>query len=70
VLVGDACFRPLIIIRSHDLHVDNIRKVMGEITSNTTKGINFLFSLVIVGCIFFGLSLAFHYIFCVMVSAI
>ncbi len=36
-MVGDACFRPLIIITSHDLHVDNIRKVVGEITSYLEK---------------------------------
>jgi len=32
-LVGDACFRPPITIRSHDLHVGNIRGVVGEIIS-------------------------------------
>ncbi len=31
VLVGDACFKPCITIRSHNLHVGNIRGVMGEI---------------------------------------
>jgi hypothetical protein len=30
VLVGDVCFKPPITIRSHDLHVDDIRKVVGE----------------------------------------
>jgi hypothetical protein len=33
MLVGDACFRPPIIIKFHDLRVGNIRKVVGEITS-------------------------------------
>jgi hypothetical protein len=33
VLVGDACFRPPIIIRFHDLHASDIRGTMGEITS-------------------------------------
>ncbi len=32
-LVGDACSRPPITIRSHDLHVGNIKGVVGEITS-------------------------------------
>jgi len=32
-LVRDACFRPPIIIRSHNLHVGDIRGVEGEITS-------------------------------------
>jgi hypothetical protein len=32
-LVGEACSRPLIIIRSHNLHVGNIRGVVGEIAS-------------------------------------
>jgi hypothetical protein len=33
VLAVDACFRPPIIIRSHDLHVGDIKRAMGEITS-------------------------------------
>jgi len=33
MLVGDVCSRPPITIRSHDLHVGNIRGAMGEITS-------------------------------------
>jgi len=32
-LVGDACFRPLIIIRFHDLHVGDIIMVVDEIAS-------------------------------------
>ncbi len=32
MLVGDVCFRPPITIRSHDLHVNNIRGFVGEIT--------------------------------------
>jgi hypothetical protein len=32
-LVGDAYSRPSIIIRSHDLHVGDIRGVMGEMAS-------------------------------------
>ncbi len=33
VLVGDACSRPPITIRSHDLHACDIKSVMGQITS-------------------------------------
>jgi hypothetical protein len=33
VLVGDVCSRPSITIRSHDLHVGDIRGVVGEIAS-------------------------------------
>jgi hypothetical protein len=36
-LVGDVCFRPLIIIRSHDLYTSNIRATMEEITSYQKK---------------------------------
>jgi hypothetical protein len=32
-LMSDACSRPLVIIKSHNLHVGDIRRVMGEITS-------------------------------------
>jgi hypothetical protein len=32
-LARDACSRPPIIIRSHDLHANDIRRAMGEITS-------------------------------------
>ncbi len=30
-LVSDVCSKPPIIIRSHDLHADDIRRVVGEI---------------------------------------
>jgi len=33
VLASDACSRPPNTIRSHNLHVDDIRKVVGEIAS-------------------------------------
>jgi hypothetical protein len=33
VLASDACFRPPITIRCHDLHVGNIRAALGEIAS-------------------------------------
>jgi hypothetical protein len=36
-LVGDVYSRPPITIKSHDLHVDYIREVMGEITSYHVK---------------------------------
>ncbi len=32
-LMNDACSRPLITIRSHNLNVGDIRRAMGEITS-------------------------------------
>jgi hypothetical protein len=32
-LAGDACSRPPIIIKSHDLHACDIRRAMGETTS-------------------------------------
>jgi len=34
VLTGDACFIFLITIRSHNLHVDDIKKAMSEIASD------------------------------------
>jgi hypothetical protein len=37
VLVGDACSRPPITIRCHDLHASDIREVVGEITSYYEK---------------------------------
>jgi hypothetical protein len=36
-LAGDVCSRPPIIIRSHNLHADNIRRVVGEIISYHKK---------------------------------
>jgi hypothetical protein len=36
-LVGDACYKPPIIIRSHDLHANDIIKVVGEIASYHEK---------------------------------
>jgi hypothetical protein len=33
VLVGNACSRSPITIRYHDLHVEDIKKAMGEIPS-------------------------------------
>jgi hypothetical protein len=36
-LVGNVCSRPPIIFRYHDLHVGDIRRAMGEITSYHEK---------------------------------
>jgi hypothetical protein len=33
VLAGDACFKPSITIRSHDLHASDIRRGVGEVAS-------------------------------------
>ncbi len=33
VLVGDACSKPLITIKFHDLYASDIRRAVGEITS-------------------------------------
>ncbi len=48
MLVGDVCSRPPIIIKSHNLHVDNIKRAMGEITSYHERT-SFLHSLVPMG---------------------
>jgi hypothetical protein len=69
VLAGDAYSRPPIIIRSHDLHVSNIRKVVGEIAF-TMKGTSSFPFLILANNVFFGLSLAFIFVFHVMVPAI
>jgi len=69
VLVRDVYSRPPITIKSHDLHVGNIRKVVGEITSTTRRTSSFP-SLVLVGNASFSLSLAFLFVFYVMVIAI
>ncbi len=37
MLASDACSRPPITIRCHDLHVGDIRKVVGEIVSYHEK---------------------------------
>ncbi len=42
-LAGDACSRPPIIIRSHDLHVGNIKGAVGEITSYHEEDYSFPF---------------------------
>jgi hypothetical protein len=42
-LVGNACFGPLSIIRSHDLPASDIRRVVGKIASRGWNPINFDF---------------------------
>jgi len=37
VLAGDACSRPPIIIRSHNLHAGDIKRPIGEIVSYHEK---------------------------------
>jgi hypothetical protein len=43
VLVGDACSRPPITIKSHDLHVGDIKGAVAEITSYHEKDLLFPF---------------------------
>jgi hypothetical protein len=59
----DACSRPPIISKSHDLHIGDIRRDVGEIDSS-------LPFLVPMGCASFALFLAFPFFLLVMVSAI
>jgi hypothetical protein len=54
-LANDAYSRPPSTTRSHDMHVDNIRRAMGEILP-TTRGTGFSPFLVLAGCVSFGLS--------------
>jgi len=44
-LASDVCFRPPITIKSHDLHVGDIRRDVGEITSYHEKDYLFPFFL-------------------------
>ncbi len=67
-MVGDACYRPLITIRSHNSHVGNIRGVVGEIVF--ARGTSSFPCLVLVDCASFGLALAFPFVLCGMVVAI
>jgi hypothetical protein len=69
VLARDVYSRPPITIKSHDLHVGNIRKVVGEITF-TTRRTSYFPPLVLAGNASFGLFLAFLFVFYVMVIAI
>jgi hypothetical protein len=54
-LASDVCFRPLIIIRFHNLHACDIRGAMGETTSYHKRDFLFFIFLVHVGCSSFGL---------------
>ncbi len=36
-MARDACSKPPIIIKSYDVHVDNIRRAVAEIASNHEK---------------------------------
>jgi hypothetical protein len=45
--------------RSHDLHVGNIKRVVGVIASYQKR-------VALASCASFGLSLAFPFVFCVM----
>jgi len=67
-VAGDACSRPAITIRPHNVHVDDIRRAVAEIASNheTTRGTSSLPSLVPMSCVSFGLSLGFPFVFSVM----
>jgi len=60
-LVSDDCSRCPIIIRSHDLHVSDIRGAMGEIISYQEMDYLFPFFLVHASCSSFGLFLAFPF---------
>jgi hypothetical protein len=69
MLAKDACSRPPITVRSHNLHACDIRRALGEITSYH-KRISSLPSLILVGCVSFGLSLTFPFVFHVMILTI
>jgi hypothetical protein len=64
-LVGDACFKLPIITRFHNLHVGNIKAVVGEIASYHER--DWLFLFYSYDCMFFGLFLAFTFVFWVKV---
>ncbi len=70
MLARDVYSIPPITIKSHDLHVGNIIKVVGEITSTTRRTASSFPSLVLAGNASFGLFMAFLYVFYVMVIAI
>jgi hypothetical protein len=64
--------RPTISIRSHNLHVDDIKRTMGEISSyhHEMRGTNSFPSLVLANYASFDLFLAFLFVFSVMVPSI
>jgi hypothetical protein len=59
--VSDACSKPPIIIRSHDLHACHIKRAVGEIASYHERDWLFPFFWIHAGCVSFGLSLAFSF---------
>jgi len=61
-LASNACSKPFIIIRFHDLHASNIKKAMGEIISYHERDWLSPFFLVFASYVSFGLCLAF--LFC------
>jgi hypothetical protein len=65
-LAIDACSRPPITIRSHDLHACNNRGAMGEIISYHKRDKLFPFF----GCVSLGLFAFFPFVLCVMVMVI
>jgi len=67
--MGDACSRPPIIIRFQDLHAGDIKGVVGEIAPYH-KGLALSLLWFLRALHFFGLSLAFLFVVCVMVPAI
>jgi len=69
LLVGDACSRSPTIIKFHNLHGADSKRVVGEIISYM-GGTSFLPFLGFVRCASFDLSLAFPFVFYVMVLAI
>jgi len=69
MLVGDVCFKPPITIKSHNFHVSDIKRAMSEITSYM-KRTSFLPCFLLANYMAFGLSLAFLFVFHVMVPAI
>jgi hypothetical protein len=68
-LARDVYSRPPITIRFHGLHVGNVKGALGEIAP-TMRGTSSLLSLVHASCTSFGLSLAYPFIFHVMVLVI
>jgi len=68
MLVKNVCSRPLITIKSHDLHVGDIRRVVGEIVSYHEKDKLSPFFGSYGLCVFWPF-FGFPFVFCVMVLA-
>jgi hypothetical protein len=65
VLVGDACFKPPIIIKSHNLLASDIRREELWVRQlSMMRENNSLLSLILASCASFDLSLAFPFVFC------